>query len=89
MKLLVYMRDGRTVFALRGRGQLAELMSEKAEKPGPAHERPSVEVVRGTWNPTTGCYVWQPGIRIRFIARGSISHVEEGDPNQASGGQSA
>lgn len=86
MKLLVYMRDGRTVFALRGRSQLAELMSEKS---GPAHERPSVEVVRGTWNPITGSYVWQPAIRIRFIARASIAWVEDGDPNEAAGGRTA
>lgn len=85
MKLLVYMRDGRTCYALTGRGQLAALFSERGK--GPAHERPSIEVVRGIWNPHTGAYLWQPGVRLRFIARGSIAFVEEGDPNRAAVGQ--
>lgn len=82
MKLLVYMKDARTVFALRGRAELARLISEKR---GPAHEEEPLVVVRGIWNPLTGLYVWQPGIRLRFLARGSVAAVEEGDPNRAGG----
>jgi hypothetical protein len=78
VKLLVYMRDGRTCYALRGRGELGKLIRAK-----PDGEHPSLDVVKGTWNPSTGLYLWRPGIRLRFIAGGSISHVEEGDPNQA------
>jgi hypothetical protein len=84
VKLLVYIRDGRTVYALRGRGELSRLA--RAE---PWGEEPSVVSVRGTWNPVTGRFVWQPNVHLRHLARGSISHVEEGDPNQAAGGRSA
>lgn len=75
MKLLVYMRDGRTVYYLTGRSNLRQLMN-----PDPANEGQSVLAVRGIWNPTTGEYVWTRGIRLRFIAKGSIGSVEEGSP---------
>jgi hypothetical protein len=75
LKLLVYMRDGRTVFALKGRGELTRLVSRE-----PGHEENGVIVVRGVWNPTTGAYIWTPAIRLRFIAKGSIAYVEEGTP---------
>jgi hypothetical protein len=86
VKLLVYLRDGRTVYALIGRGQLRDLTSEKR---GPGHEDEPVIVVRGTWHPGLRAFEWQPNVRVRWIARGSISHVEEGDPNQAAGGGAA
>lgn len=72
MKLLVYMRDGRTVYRLTGRGNLAQLLSRD-----PAHEERGCIVDRGIWNPDTGEYAWTAGIRIRFIAKGSIGVVEE------------
>lgn len=78
MKLLVYLRDGRTVYALRGRKELARLVGAE-----PWGEHEAVYVVRGIWNPVTGQFMWTPNIRVRFIARGSISSVEEGDPNDA------
>ena len=75
MKLLVYMRDGRTCYALKGRGELAKLVSRE-----PFHEDSGVVCVRGIWNPITGEYAWSPGIRLRFLAKGSIGVVEEGAP---------
>jgi hypothetical protein len=53
MKLLVYMRDGRTVFAIAGRGTLARLVNVEPW----SEEVKSVPVMRGTWNPTSGEYV--------------------------------
>lgn len=84
MKLLVYMRDGRTVYVLRGRGELRLLASAD-----PWHEAGSVIAVRGTWNPDGFQFVWQSNVHLRHLAQGSISHVEEGDPNQAAGGRAA
>jgi hypothetical protein len=78
MRLLVYMRDGRTVYALSGRAVLGRLMRRD-----PAHEEESIAVVRGIWNPLTGEYLWTRGIRLRFIAQHSIAFVEEGTPNEA------
>lgn len=78
MRLLVYMRDGRTVYYLTGRSKLAQLV--RAE---PWHEQPGITAARGIWNPTTGEYVWTPGIHLRYLAKGSISVVEEGHPNEA------
>lgn len=75
MKLLVYMRDGRTCYALKGRGELARLVQRE-----PYHEDPGVVCVRGLWNPETGLYVWTPAIKLRYIAKGSIGVVEEGVP---------
>ena len=71
MKLLVYMRDGRTVYRISGRGNFAKLVGQE-----PWHEEKSIEVGRGIWNPITGEYVWTP-VRIRFIAKGSIGVVEQ------------
>ena len=78
MKLLVYLRDGRTCLALAGRGQLHALT-----KGEPWHENKGIPVVRGTWNPTTGTYVWRPNVVVRYISHGTIAWVEEGDPNDA------
>ena len=72
MKLRVYMRDGRTVYRVMGRGNLAKLVGDE-----PWNEKPGIEVVRGIWNPLVGEYVWLRGIRLRFIAKGSIGVVEE------------
>lgn len=72
MRLLVHMRDGRTVFRIIGRGVLAQLC--RAE---PWHEEKGVYADRGTWNPATGEYVWTTKIRLRQIAKASISFVEE------------
>jgi hypothetical protein len=71
VRLLVYMRDGRTVYQLIGRGALAKLVNQE-----PWHEKPGVDVQRGIWNPITGLYAWAR-VRIRFIAKASISVVEE------------
>jgi hypothetical protein len=72
VRLLVYMRDGRTVYRIKGRGNLADLLRHD-----PAGEERSQIVERGIWNPETGEYVWTPGIRLRFIAKGSVGVVEE------------
>lgn len=74
MRLLIYMRDGRTVYALKGRTQFRKLIERE-----PWHEDHGTEVDRGTWNPHTGEYIWRR-IRVRFIAKGSISSVEEETP---------
>lgn len=71
MNLLVYLRDGRTVYLLEKRGRLAQLVGVE-----PWHEGPGVRVARGIWNPTTGLYVWA-SVSLRHIAKGSISVVEE------------
>ena len=42
----------------------------------PWHDEPSLRVARGIWNPVTGEYVWT-AVPLRFIAKGSISVVEE------------
>ncbi len=72
MKLLVFMKDGRTVYMIEKRGVLSELCRDE-----PWHEQPGATVVKGIWNPTTGEYLWQRNVRLRFLAKGSISHVEE------------
>lgn len=77
MRLLVYMRDGRTVYFITGRSALAKLMTQD-----PAHEADGVVAARGIWNPTTGEYMWARGIRLRFLAKGSVSSVEEGGPGE-------
>lgn len=76
MRILVYLRDGRTCYVLRGRAELGRLLRSK-----PDHEDEPVVCVKGTWNPTTGTYNWVPGTRLRHI--GQVSHVEEGHPNEA------
>lgn len=82
MKLLVYLKDGRTVYYIEGRGKLRALTMKN-----PGHEDESVTVVKGTWQSGTGEYEWHRNLRVRFIAPGSISHVEEGHPTEAAGGQ--
>ena len=76
MRLLVYMRDGRTVYFIAGRANLGSLL-----RAHPAHEDAGVMAVRGIWNPTTGEYVWSRGITLRFLAQSSVSVIEEGQPN--------
>ncbi len=71
MRLLVYMKDGRTVYRIVGRAKLAILLNREL-----TDEDRSLPVDRGIWNPTTGEYVWR-GIRIRFINKGSIAVIEE------------
>lgn len=71
MKILVYMKDGRTVYMLEKRGRLAQLVQGE-----PWHEGDSVRVARGIWNPHTGEYVWS-AVPLRHIAKGSIAMVEE------------
>jgi hypothetical protein len=78
VKILVYIRDGRTVYVLRGRGELARLVGAE-----PWHEGKGTAVDRAIWNPTTGLYVWTRGIFVRFISRASIAVVEEGHPDGA------
>jgi hypothetical protein len=72
VRLLVFMRDGRTVYRVKGRGVLARLVRVE-----PWHEEPGALVDKGVWNPTTGEYLWTVQAKLRFIAKGSISHVEE------------
>ena len=71
MRLLVYIKDGRTCYRITGRGHLAALV--RAE---PWHENRAVTAEKGLWNSETGEYFWAP-IQLRHIARGAISHVEE------------
>ena len=71
MKLLVYMKDGRTCYLLERRHRLAQLVRDE-----PYHEGESVTTVKGHWNPHTGEYVWQ-SVPVRWIAKGSIAVVEE------------
>lgn len=71
MKLLVYMKDGRTVYFLEKRGRLAQLVGSE-----PWHENESLRAARGIWNPHTGEYHWT-AVPLRHIARGSIAVVEE------------
>jgi hypothetical protein len=70
VKLLVYLRDGRTVYLLEKRGRLRQLVGDE-----PWHEGPHVFAVRGIWNPNTGEYVWTP-VYLRHISKSSISVVE-------------
>lgn len=76
MRLLVYLRDGRTVYMLKGRGVLRKLVEGD-----PWHEHESVLVMRGIWNPTLGEYGWA-GVPLRHIAKQSISVVEEVAPGE-------
>jgi hypothetical protein len=71
VKLLVYLRDGRTCYVIEGRGKLAELVNQE-----PWHEGKSLKVVRGIWNPAKGEYAWNV-VFLRSIAKGSIGVVEE------------
>jgi hypothetical protein len=72
MRLLVYLRDGRTVLRIVGRGHLSALLGHE-----PAGDHHGHTVDRGTWNPTTGEYVWRQGVRLRYLAKSSIAWVEE------------
>jgi hypothetical protein len=71
VRLLVYLRDGRTVYMIKGRAVLSQLVGAE-----PWGEHRGVNADRGTWNPTTGDYNWRT-VRLRHLAKGSISHVEE------------
>lgn len=71
MKILVYMRDGRTCYLLRNRKQLRDLIGTK-----PDGEHPSVPAVRGIWNPHESEYVWQR-VPLRHVPASSIGVVEE------------
>lgn len=78
MRVVVYMRDGRTCYRIKGRGILRRLVNDE-----PWNEENGVKVERGTWNPQTGEYVWIV-VFVRFLAKGSISHVEQ-DTGQVGG----
>lgn len=71
MKVLVYMRDGRTCYLLRNRKQLRELIGTT-----PAGEHPSTPAVRGIWNPIIGEYQWAR-VPLRHLPASSIGVVEE------------
>jgi hypothetical protein len=71
VKILVYMKDGRQVFFLERRGQLADLVQSQPEGDGR-----TIWCGRGIWNPITGEYVWS-NVGLRHIAKGSIALVEE------------
>lgn len=83
MKLLVYLRDGRTVYFLEKRGRLRQLMSGE-----PGHEGESYRVARGIWNPITGEYVWK-AVLLRHLAKSSVSVVEEANTIEAARPQEA
>jgi hypothetical protein len=74
MRLLVYIRDGRTCYRLTGRKNLMRLLQTE-----PWHEEPGITVERGIWNPETGLYVWTFA-KVRYIAKGSIGVIEEDAP---------
>lgn len=77
MKVLVYMKDGRTVYLLQRRAELSRLVTRQVEHEGDdARSSTSVPAVRGIWNPHTGEYVWTR-IPLRYVAKGSIAAVEE------------
>lgn len=71
MRLLVYMKDGRTCYRIVGRGKLGSLIGRDG-----TDDNGSLFVEKGIWNPETGDYVWR-GARLRHIASNSISHIEE------------
>lgn len=71
MRLLVFMRDGRTVYRLTGRGTLRKLCAGE-----PWDEDPGAIVQRGIWSPSQEKYRWI-GVKLRHLAKGSISVVEE------------
>lgn len=77
MRLLIFMRDGRTVYRVTGRGKLAKLLRTELEKVEGWDKDQHVMVERGIWNPATGDYVWSASVRLRFIAKGSIGVIEE------------
>lgn len=83
MKLLVYLRDGRTVYFLEKRGRLRQLTGSK-----PGHEGESYRVARGIWNPILGQYGWK-AVLLRHIATNSISVVEEATTIEAARPQEA
>jgi hypothetical protein len=72
VRILVYLRDGRTVYLLEKRSTLNKLVNGGE----PWHENESISVVRGIWNPEAREYVWK-AIPLRYIAKASISVVEE------------
>lgn len=72
MRLLVYMRDGRTVYKIVGRGFLAKLVRGEPWD----EDRKGGVVGRGIWNPATGEYVWM-AVRLQWLSKNSISVVEE------------
>lgn len=72
MRILVYMRDGRTVYLLEKRSHLNLLLHREPD----STVGPSTAAVRGIWNPDTREYEWQR-VHLRHIARNSVSVVEE------------
>lgn len=71
MNLLVYLTDGRTVYLVERRGRLRDLTTWE-----PWHEKESVRIARGTWNPVTGEWFWE-AVRLRFLRKASIARIEE------------
>jgi len=78
MELLVYLTDARTVYLLEKRGRLGSLVNVEAY-----HEDDGYRVAKGTWNPHTGEYLWEPA-RIRYIRKASVAYVEEAPHGLAS-----
>jgi hypothetical protein len=76
MWLVIYLRDGRTAYLLRGRKALRVLLGLD-----PGNEERGVKVVRGIWNPERGEYLWaMEPVELRFLGRSSISVIERGHP---------
>jgi hypothetical protein len=77
MRIRVYLRDGRTCYRLAKRGQLADLLTRE-----PAEDsRRSQDCERAIYNPLTGELTFTP-VRLRHIARASISVIEEDPTHQ-------
>jgi hypothetical protein len=78
VKILVYMRDGRTVYRIAKRGLLAELLTRE-----PAHEERGIAVERAYWNPVTGTFTFWHEVRLRFLSKNSVAVVEEAPREEA------
>jgi hypothetical protein len=73
MRILVYLRDGRTVYLIDGRAKLARLASREPWSEG---ANDGIAAVRGIWNHETRDWDWQRVV-LRYVAKSTISHVEE------------
>ncbi|MCW3018624.1 MAG: hypothetical protein JWN10_932 [Solirubrobacterales bacterium] len=74
MRIRVYIRDGHTCYRLAKRSDLGDLITRE-----PHGAKPSKEVEVAYWNGSEAAYGAFVPWRLRFIAKGSISTVEE-DP---------
>ena len=73
MRLLVFMRDGRTVYRIRRRHDLAQLVRATAWDD---QDTTVIWADRGIWSTADGDHSWLNQVKLRHISPGSISHVE-------------